>query len=463
MATSTRERRRQGANPVSSAECGLDGLFQIRITQSQVKGGSIMHRKTKAEIAALGNLISETREKAEHFNRALTAKEAALCADAELKIEELRQDLPANDPLTLQNFSGGSSRAIASGGNTGGFENVGDFLQALYRRSKGEGMDARLEPLRVTASTISETVPSSGGFAVPEQFVYKAFAEDLQDTVLLQLCDKIPMTSESLGVPGFADDNHSTSAPFGITWSQIAESASFGDYQALPFKKINLKAHKAGAVFSASNEWLSDADPAMRQRLEDIFRSSLRWYCESRLWNGTGSGQALGALVGDGALSIAKESGQTNDTIMTENIVKMWARLRPGSHSRAIWAANPTTFPQLATLSISIGTGGSVVSLLQPSGIAGGPATSILGRPLHLSEHLPALGNAGDICLLDPLLYLLGDRKQIIVDASPHIRFQYDETAFRAQARFDGQPALSSVLTPANGDTCAWLVKIAAR
>jgi HK97 family phage major capsid protein len=311
---------------------------------------------------------------------------------------------------------------------------------------------------------INETVPSQGSFAIPEQFVYKAFTENLQDTVLLQLCDKVTMTSDKLNIPIFGDDSHSTSAPFGITWSQIAESADFGTAQSLPFKKLGLNAYKSGALFSASNEWLADADPAMRLRLEAIFQTSLRWYCESKLWNGTGSGQALGALVGDGALEIPKETGQTADTLLTENIVKAWARLRPGSHSRAIWAANPTTFPMLATLSISIGTGGSVVSLLQPSsGIAGAPATSILGRPLYLSEHLPALGNAGDIVLCDPLLYVLGDRKQITVDASPHHRFQYDETSFRVQARFDGQPALSSTLQPANGDSCAWLVKIAAR
>ncbi len=420
-----------------------------------------MYEKIKADIAALSTAIGEIEAKAKHFGRPLSAKEAGIVAEMEAQIDALRKELPANAPLSLQNFGGG--RSTADHGSAHGFKDVGDFLQALYRRSKGEGLDARLEPLRVTASTIGETVPSSGGFAVPEQFVYRAFAEDLQDTVLLQLCDKVPMTSDKLGIPGFVDDNHSTSAPFGITWTTIPESGSFGDYAALPFRKINLVAHKSGAIFSASNEWLSDANPEMRNRLEDIFRSSLRWYCESKLWGGTGSGEALGALNGDGALSIAKETGQTAATLLTENIVKMWARLRPGSHSRAIWAANPTTFPMLATLSISIGTGGSVVSLLQPSGIAGGPATSILGRPLYLSEHLPALGNAGDICLLDPLLYVLGDRKQIIVDASPHIRFQYDETAFRAQARFDGQPALSSVLTPANGDTVAWLVKIAAR
>jgi HK97 family phage major capsid protein len=420
-----------------------------------------MYKKIKAEIASLGSLISDIREKAQHFNRPPTATEAALCADAELKINELKMELPANEPLTLQ-LGGGSPRAISGGGNTGGYESVGEIMQDLYRKTKGEGMSPRLEALQVRAG-INETVPSQGSFAVPEQLVYKSFTENLQDTVLLQLCDKVPMTSDKLGIPIFGDDSHSTSAPFGIAWDQIPESGTFGDFQSVPFKKLQLHAYKSGALFSASNEWLSDADPAMRARLETIFQSSLRWYCESKLWNGTGSGQALGALVGGGALSITKETGQTADTIMTENIVKMWARLRPGSHSRAIWAANPTIFPQLATLSISIGTGGSVVSLLQPSGIAGAPATSILGRPLYLSEHLPALGDAGDICLLDPLLYVLGDRKQITMDASPHIRFQYDETAFRVQARFDGQPALSSVLTPANGDTCAWLVKIAAR
>jgi HK97 family phage major capsid protein len=379
------------------------------------------------------------------------------------EIQRLRMELPVGGgPVTLQGPGSGSRALSGHNGGTGGFENVGEILQALYKRSKGEGMDPRLEPLQVRAG-INESTPSQGGFAVPEQLIYRSFTENLQDTVLLQLCDKVPMTTDKLGIPIFGDDNHSTSAPFGIQWDQVPESGDFGAFQSVPFKKLALQAYKSGALFSASNEWLSDADPAMRARLETIFQSSLRWYCESKLWNGTGSGQALGALVGDGALSITKETGQTADTILTENIVKMWARLRPGSHNRAIWACNPGCFPMLATLSISVGVGGNSVGLLQPSGIAGAPATSILGRPLYLSEHLPALGDAGDICLLDPMLYVLGDRKQIIVDASPHIRFQYDETAFRVQARFDGQPALSSVLTPANGDTCAWLVKIAAR
>jgi len=110
---------------------------------------------------------------------------------------------------------------------------------------------------------------------------------------------------------------------------------------------------------------------------------------------------------------------------------------------------------------LAVGTGGGPVGLLQTnSSITGAPGVTILGRPLYMSEHLPAVGNSGDIVLLDPLLYLLGDRKQITLDASPHLKFDLDQTIFRASARLDGQPIYSTALTPKNGDTCGWLVKI---
>ncbi len=359
--------------------------------------------------------------------------------------------------------SGRSSEGGGDGGFTGG---VAEFMGALFRKSRGEGLDPRLAPLQVSAA-INENTGSQGAFAIPDEFVYRAFTEDLQDTVLLQLCDRVTMNSATMSVPCFQDDSHSATSPFGINWSMIPESGSFGDAQALPFRKMNLTAKKAGALFSASNEWLADADPAMRNRLEAIFRASLRWYAEHLMWTGSGAGEPLGALVGPGSVSVVKEVGQLADTIQTENILAMWARLRPGSHSRAIWVANQTCFPQLGTLTVGAGTAGIVTSLLQTNGqgagIAGAPATSILGRPLFLSEHLPVVGDEGDIVLVDPLLYLLGDRKQIVMDASPHVRFQYDETTFRVSARFDAQPALNSTLSPANGDPCGWLCKIAAR
>lgn len=402
--------------------------------------------------------ICRIEDKAKSEGRELNRDESSLISELEGMLEVCKMELPGKS-LTVQNFGGGG---VSHSVDTGGFKDMGEFMSALYKKSRGEGFDPRLEPLQVRAS-IGESVPSEGGFAVPSIFVERALNEDLQDTVLLQLCDRQLMTTNSMTCPAFVDDNHSTTAPFGITWAQIAENGSWGTLQGTPFRSMQLTAHKSGALFLVSNEWLADTSTGIKQRLENIWRASLRWYVENLLWVGTGVGQALGALTGGGALSIPKESGQKADTVVTENIVNMWARLRPGSHSRAIWACNASCFPQLATLSLSVGIGGAPVSVLQPLSIAGAPSTGILGRPLHMSEHLPAVGDAGDLALLDPSLYLLGDRQQIVLDVSPHVRFESDQTVFRASARLDAQPIYNSVLTPKNGPTAGWLVKIAER
>ena len=46
---------------------------------------------------------------------------------------------------------------------------------------------------------------------------------------------------------------------------------------------------------------------------------------------------------------------------MWENIVKAYARMLPPSHGRAVWVASIDTFPELATMALSVGTGGSAM------------------------------------------------------------------------------------------------------
>jgi HK97 family phage major capsid protein len=415
------------------------------------------YQQIKNDIRILSEKISEMQGRARAANRELTAKEEGAIAEMQGTIDAWQKELP-NEPLTViknRSFTSGST-------DNGGFNSIGDIMAALYRKVKGEGYDERLKALQIRAAAVGETDPVTGGYMIPSQFVGNALKENLEDTILLQLCDRFPMTTDKATAPGFEDNDHSSTSPYGITWGPIEENASFGSLQAVNFRSLSFVANKQGAIFAASNEWLSDTSTGARNRLENIFRASLRWYVESLLWNGTGAGCPLGALVGDGAVTVPIESGQ-HVTLVTENIVKTWSLLRPGSHSRAIWVCNQTCFPQLSTLSLAVGTGGAPVNLLQPLSIAGAPATGILGRPLYTSEHLPALGTSGDLVLLDPMLYLLGDRQQIILDASPHLRFDYDQTVFRAQVRLDAMPVYNSTLTPAHGSATGWLVKIAAR
>jgi HK97 family phage major capsid protein len=139
----------------------------------------------------------------------------------------------------------------------------------------------------------------------------------------------------------------------------------------------------------------------------------------------------------------------------------MFARMLPGSLNRAVWVVPPDSFPQLATMSLSVGTGGSAIWL--NNGVSGPPAT-ILGRPVIISEKVPKVGDAKDISFVDFGFYLLGDRQVMSAMSSPHYKFGEDETAYRIIERCDGRPWLNSAITPKNGgDTLSPIVTLAER
>jgi HK97 family phage major capsid protein len=165
---------------------------------------------------------------------------------------------------------------------------------------------------------------------------------------------------------------------------------------------------------------------------------------------------------------VAKETGQAAATIVWENIVKQYARMLPTSLGRACWVANIETFPQLATMALSVGTGGGPVwigSGYDPgnSGSSTPPAT-ILGRPVLFTEKASALGSPGDISFVDLSYYLIGDRMAMQSMISEHFLFSTDKIAFRIIERLDGRPWLQSAITPHLGSgTLTPFVQIASR
>ncbi len=115
----------------------------------------------KIEIQKLQEAEQRILRLAREAKREMTSEEADLFDEISAHVEHLHK-LQPEKALTVGFGSG--PRAIGSG--TGGFDSMGDFMQALFRKSRGEGYDTRLEPLQVRAS-IGETVGSEGGFAIP--------------------------------------------------------------------------------------------------------------------------------------------------------------------------------------------------------------------------------------------------------------------------------------------------------
>jgi len=408
--------------------------------------------------------------KAHNEGRALRAKEAGIVAELEAEIDTQRKYLPLNEPLSMaKNFtifsrdgnSGGEhsgkvpigrdyrSMFNASGSlDTGGFGSFNDYLTVL---STG-----KFDP-RLIQAAASETVPSSGGFSVPEQFAAWLLDASLEAEIVRPRATLWPMKSESLKVPGWDSATHSSSLFGGLVGNWLAELGGATETDA-KMRLIQLSAKKLACYTSASNELVADGI-GYEQQIQAALVKTLGWYLDYAFIQGTGTAQPLGVINDPALITVGKESGQGNLTIMFENAVKMYARLAPQCMEKAVWIANQTTVPQLLTMSLAVGTGGAPI---QPAVLQSNGKFSLLGKELVFTEKCPALGSKGQLMLCDFSQYSIGLRKEVSLDKSIHPGWTTDTASYRAILRADGQGMWDKAITPKAGDSLSWCVALAA-
>jgi HK97 family phage major capsid protein len=248
------------------------------------------------------------------------------------------------------------------------------------------------------------------------------------------------------------DTSHASSILGGVVGYWTEEAAGLTESSA-SFGRVVLDAKKLTAYAEVPNELLMDA-PAFAGFFSGTFPKAISWFEDVAFLTGSGVGEPEGFINSQVAVQQAAEGGQTAGTITWENIVKMYSRMLPTSLGRAVWIASIDSFPQLATMALTVGSGGGPVWIGNFSGGQGGmdaPPISILGRPLYFTEKTGPLGTTGDINFVDLSYYLIGDRMRMESSSSEHYKFANDKTAYRVIERVDGKPWLQSPITPHNG------------
>jgi HK97 family phage major capsid protein len=333
-----------------------------------------------------------------------------------------------------------------------------DFFATIWHNAnRTADLQAKLSRVR---NAFSSTVPSEGGFLIPETLRSELLRVSLETSIVRPRARVIPMETLRVPFPAIDSTSNVSSVYGGIVTYWTEEAAALTASQA-SFGRIVLDAKKLTAYTEVPNELISDSIGSFQAFLDQMFPEAMGFGEDDAFFSGTGVGEPLGFLNAGAAVSVTKESGQAADTILWENIVKMYSRMLPSSLGRAVWICSINTFPELATMALSVGTGGSAVWL---NNGAVGPPMTILGRPVIFTEKAPVLGDAGDINFVDLGFYLIGDRQVMSAMSSPHFKFQNDQTAYRIIERVDGRPWVQSAITPKNnGDTLSPFVKIAAR
>lgn len=329
----------------------------------------------------------------------------------------------------------------------GQFEGTGDLLRALYGEKNGIRTDVeRLAKLR---NDFSSTVPSEGGFLIPEEFRAEMLRLSLETAVVRPRARVIPMAAPRIKFPA-VDMSSNAGALYGGMVGYWGDEGEEMVKSAAKFGSITLDANDLYVYTEVPNNLLTDSAISVSAFIDQSAPEAITWFEDIAFLNGSGVGQPLGVLnAGNEALvTVAKETSQAADTIVWENIVKMFSRMLPSAISRAAWLANIDTFPELATMALSVGTGGSAVWL--NNGTEGPPMT-ILGRPVIFTEKAGSLGDLGDLNFVDLSYYLIGDRQQMTAMTSEHFKFNTNTTAYRIIERIDGRPWIKKAVTPAKG------------
>ena len=253
-----------------------------------------------------------------------------------------------------------------------GFEKMADFFTAAYHANSSKGVDSRLKAL-------NESSGDQGGFLVPEQFRAELLRLALEASVVRGRATVIPMGGQTIRMPTVRDVSHASTVYGGISGQWVAEAGSVSGTTNEPtFGQVALTAKKLTGYTRVSNELMADSAIALEAALRTMFSEGIAYFEDDAFIAGSGAGQPVGVLNAGAVISVAKETGQAATTGVWENIIKMFSRMHPASLGRAVWYANPDVLPQLATMSLTVGTGGAPVWLA--NGVTGAPAT-LLGRP----------------------------------------------------------------------------------
>ena len=325
----------------------------------------------------------------------------------------------------------------------------GDFLVAVRlgnaRRLKsvyGSTKNALME----SKTALAEGVGASGGYLVPTEF---------GDLILNQAKDFnslrragptiVNMASRSREVPVFDIETAPSAGDTTYSGGAIAywtEEAGTITESEPRFRMIELIAHKLAGLSLASSEVREDAAESVDSLLAQAFARAVGSKEEYAFFRGDGVGKPKG-IMSSGALISATRSAAS--TVALADLAQMMSDFTPESWGTGAWFINPTVIDQIIQLVSA--------PLSWLTDIRSGLQSTLLGLPLYIVGCLPALNTVGDILLIDPKYYYVGDRRGLTIGFSEHYKFANDQLAWRVTKRVDGQPMINNAITLEDGAT----------
>jgi HK97 family phage major capsid protein len=376
-----------------------------------------------------------SKEETDRFN-ALQAEIDAM--DATIKIAEATEARqaalaqPVNEPWRPSATAAAGAPVQENKLDDGGFKNIAEFLHV----ARSDRSDSRIKNL---------TTPNVG-IAIPPQFASEVLRLDPEEEIILPRANVIPAgdpPDAPFSTPFLGQGPLGALGGVQVGWSGenvvLPQSA---DPNILP---LVLQPRKLAAWMPVSNETLRNWQ-ASGAFVSNLLRMAVVEARDMAFIAGNGVGRPLGFLDpgATGVINVIRAGG---GAIGYADLAAMRQALY-GNPAGAFWLASQGTMAELMQIQDPGGryiyVGGDATK---------GVADSLLGLPIKYTGSTPALGNRGDIVLINPKYYLIKQGSGPFLDTSEHFQFTQDNTIFKIVANYDGQPWVNAPLTLRNGVT----------
>jgi len=209
----------------------------------------------------------------------------------------------------------------------------GEFLRdvAFATRSQMQEISPRLamhqKRIKAAASGANEALPAEGGFLVGTDFL-TGIKQRMYENTLPGRCSRMGITaaSNAVKINGIDETSRADGSRYGGVRGYWVEEAGSITSSKPKFRQIEFQLKKLAALAYTTDELLADA-PALEEIMRSAVSGELAFKLQDALINGDGAGKPLGILESPCLVTVTKETGQSADTIVQENISKMWARM----------------------------------------------------------------------------------------------------------------------------------------
>ena len=344
------------------------------------------------------------------------------------------------------------------------FKSASDFYRTGFRKPAEfmEKHSKAIEFLKAANAINTLDSESAGSLVLPEYS--PDIASILYENDVLSRTNQFTVTGNRMEFPKLQETSRVDGQRTGGILGYWIEEGDLATSTRPSIQSTELKLKKLCVVVYLTQELLDDNGYALEQWVRQAVQRELQFMIGDALFNGQGGGRPLGILNSPVTIQVAAEGGQAADTIVANNILKMYSRRRTGQPVDSYcWFINQDTEPQL--FSMTMGSGGqNGVVYLPPGGLSTKPYATLMGLPVIPTEFNSTVGDVGDIVLGNFSQYLTISKGGVQEMASQHVEFLREQVALKFTFRMDGRPMYDAPTTPPKGsNTQSDFITLAAR